>query len=61
VRWTETIERMVADGVQLFVEIGPGKVLSGLIARIDRSSQRISVQGPDDLEAARAAIAAGRR
>ncbi|MDI6827120.1 MAG: ACP S-malonyltransferase [Armatimonadota bacterium] len=33
VRWEETIRRMVNDGIRLFVEIGPGKVLSGLIKR----------------------------
>ena len=57
VRWLESIEAMVAAGVTLFVEIGPGKVLTGLIRRIDKSAQRINVQGPGDLEAARAAIA----
>jgi [acyl-carrier-protein] S-malonyltransferase len=34
VRWDESIGRMVADGVGLFVEVGPGKVLAGLIRRI---------------------------
>jgi len=37
VRWDESISRMVADGVGLFVEVGPGKVLSGLVKRIDDS------------------------
>ncbi len=60
VRWLESIEAMVAAGVTLFVEIGPGKVLTGLIRRIDKSAQRINVQGAGDLEAARAAIAEAR-
>jgi [acyl-carrier-protein] S-malonyltransferase len=47
---------MIADGVNLFVEIGPGRVLTGLIGRISKEVRKISVQGPDDLEAARAAI-----
>jgi [acyl-carrier-protein] S-malonyltransferase len=34
VQWTDTIRRMAADGVTDFVEIGPGRVLSGLIKRI---------------------------
>ena len=34
VQWTETVRRMAADGVTDFVEVGPGRVLSGLIRRI---------------------------
>ncbi|MGB5813531.1 MAG: ACP S-malonyltransferase [Polyangiales bacterium] len=57
VRWEESVRRMVADGVSLFVEVGPGRVLSGLLARIDKEAGRVSVQGPSDFDAARAAIA----
>lgn len=39
VRWDESISRMVADGVSLFAEIGPGKVLTGLIKRITDSAE----------------------
>ena len=60
VRWQETVEAMVAAGVTLFVEIGPGKVLTGLIRRIDKNAKRMNVQGPDDLPAAREAIAEAR-
>jgi [acyl-carrier-protein] S-malonyltransferase len=60
VRWEETVRRMVADGVGLFVEIGPGRVLAGLIGRIDKGVERVNVQGPSDLEPARHAIAAAR-
>jgi [acyl-carrier-protein] S-malonyltransferase len=60
VRWEESVERMVDDGVSLFVEIGPGKVLTGLIGRIRKEAQRINVQGVEDLQGARAAIAAAR-
>lgn len=37
VRWTQTIKNMIADGATEFVEVGPGKVLQGLIAKIDRA------------------------
>jgi [acyl-carrier-protein] S-malonyltransferase len=57
VRWEESVRAMRAAGVELFVEIGPGRVLSGLIGRIDRGARRVNVEGPEDLEAARAAVA----
>ncbi len=37
VRWTQTVKNMIADGATEFVELGPGKVLQGLVAKIDRS------------------------
>ena len=37
VRWTQTIQQMIADGGTEFIEIGPGKVLQGLMRKIDRS------------------------
>ena len=39
VRWTQTVRRMVEDGAATFIEIGPGKVLSGLIKRIAKDAQ----------------------
>ncbi|MDB4987411.1 MAG: Malonyl CoA-acyl carrier protein transacylase [Myxococcaceae bacterium] len=60
VHWQASIERMRDDGVTLFVEIGPGKVLSGLIKRIDKQLAFVNVQTPADFEAARAAIGQAR-
>ena len=37
VRWTQCIQAMIADGGTEFVEVGPGKVLQGLMRKIDRS------------------------
>ncbi len=41
VRWTQTIENMINDGATTFAEIGPGKVLSGLVKKINRQVQLI--------------------
>lgn len=60
VRWQESVARMRADGVTLCVEVGAGKVLAGLIKRIDKTLPVLSVQSPADFEAARSAIAAAR-
>lgn len=37
VRWTQSVKNMIADGATEFVELGPGKVLQGLVAKIDRN------------------------
>lgn len=38
VRWTQSVQQMIADGASLFTEVGPGKVLSGLIGKIDKTA-----------------------
>jgi [acyl-carrier-protein] S-malonyltransferase len=48
---------MLADGVSLFVEIGPGKVLTTMIKRIAKDVARLNVESPADMDAARAVIA----
>jgi [acyl-carrier-protein] S-malonyltransferase len=48
VRWTESIENLIARGITTFVEIGSGDVLCGLVKRIDRKLTRISVGKPSD-------------
>jgi len=50
VRWEETIKNMIADGADEFVEIGPGKVLQGLIKRIDRNVKIYGIEKYSDLE-----------
>jgi [acyl-carrier-protein] S-malonyltransferase len=44
VRWTETIRKLISLGVRVFVEVGPGKVLCGLVRQIDRSVQTAHVE-----------------
>jgi [acyl-carrier-protein] S-malonyltransferase len=48
VRWTESMEYMLAQGMTTFVEIGTGNVLSGLIKRISRDSNRYTLGTPED-------------
>ena len=43
VRFTQAVAALVGAGVDLFVEVGPGQVLSGLVRRIDRSVTAVSV------------------
>jgi [acyl-carrier-protein] S-malonyltransferase len=50
VRFTQAAQELLREGVQTFVEVGPGNVLSGLIKRIDRNAQTISVSTPESLE-----------
>jgi [acyl-carrier-protein] S-malonyltransferase len=38
VKWTQSVQQMIADGATLFTEVGPGKVLAGLISKIDRDA-----------------------
>jgi len=49
VRFTQAVAALVADGVQTFVEVGPGQVLSGLVRRCDRSVRTLSVGDPEGL------------
>jgi [acyl-carrier-protein] S-malonyltransferase len=39
VRWTQTVQQMIADGATSFTEVGPGKVLQGLIKKVDRDME----------------------
>jgi [acyl-carrier-protein] S-malonyltransferase len=51
VRWRESVLRMIESGVHGFVEVGAGRVLSGLIRRIDKNLTAISVGTPEEIEA----------
>jgi [acyl-carrier-protein] S-malonyltransferase len=50
VLWVDTVQRMVQDGVTVFVEIGPGTVLSGLVKRIAKDAKICHVEDPESLE-----------
>ena len=51
VRWVESVQLMISMGVRRFVEVGPGKVLTGLIKRIDSAAELINVSDVASLEA----------
>ncbi len=56
VRWVESVQYMVQSGVEQVVECGPGNVLTGLIKRIDKSSQLFNIQGLNQAEETAAAL-----
>jgi [acyl-carrier-protein] S-malonyltransferase len=59
VRWQESVERLVAEGVTTFVEVGPGSVLGGLVKKIARGARTLNVDSPESLAATLEALAGG--
>ncbi len=59
VRWTECVGRMVREGADTFVEVGPGRVLTGLLKRITKDARGYSVEDPESLEKTLAALEKG--
>ena len=59
VRWEQVVKRLIAEGATTFVELGPGSVLAGLIRKIDRGVQVMSVEDEEGLSAALALVKAG--
>ena len=58
VRWSESMELLVQQGVDSFVEAGPGKVLTGLMRQISRDVKTLNVEDAASLEATRVGLAA---
>ena len=50
VHFTQSVERMIADGVDTFIEIGPGKTLSSFVRKIDRNVKVYNIEKPEDLD-----------
>jgi [acyl-carrier-protein] S-malonyltransferase len=58
VRWLESMELLISEGVETFVEVGPGRVLSGLLRQIKRDARSLNVEDTASLNLTRAALTA---
>jgi [acyl-carrier-protein] S-malonyltransferase len=56
VRWEQSVQELVRQGVDTFVEVGPGQVLSGLVKKIEKGARVLNVEDPASLDAAVAAL-----
>ena len=50
VRWQQSVERMIADGVDTFIEIGPGRTLTGFLKKINKSVTGLHIEKVEDLD-----------
>ena len=57
VRWLESVQLLIQEGTRTFVEVGPGKVLTGLVRQIERSANCVNVSDGESLAAARGSLA----
>ena len=61
VRWESVVQRLASEGVTHYVEVGPGKVLTGLVKKIAPGATLLTVEGPGDLPALEALFSAACR
>jgi [acyl-carrier-protein] S-malonyltransferase len=50
VLWEQSVRRMIEDGVEVFIEIGPGKTLTGFVKKIDRKNKALNVEDEKSLQ-----------
>ena len=50
VKWQQSVEKMIEDGVDTFIEIGPGKTLTGFLKKINRNVKEFNIEKIEDLE-----------
>lgn len=60
VQWVRSVQALIAAGIQTFVEVGPGKVLTGLLRQIDRSKTGLNVECEESLQRTLSALSAQR-
>ena len=51
VKWQQSVERMIADGVDTFIEIGPGRTLTGFLKKINKNATGLHIEKVEDLDA----------
>ena len=56
VRWQQSVEQMISAGIDTFVEIGPGRTITGFIKKIDKNVRTFNIQTVEDLEKTAAEI-----
>ena len=56
VRWIDVVNRLYAEGVRVFIELGPGKILTGLIKRILRNRDDITLLNAETIEGVKNAL-----
>lgn len=56
VMWLDSVHYLLDEGVDLFIEFGPGKVLGGMLRKIDRKAKSINIEKPEDIEKVREVI-----
>ncbi|HLF49284.1 MAG TPA: malonyl CoA-acyl carrier protein transacylase, partial [Methylomirabilota bacterium] len=59
VRWTDCLAALARAGATVWLEVGPGRVLSGLLKRTIQGARGLAVEDPDSLDAVAAALGAG--
>ncbi len=58
VLWEDSMRKLISSGIELFIEVGPGKVLQGILRRIDRKASVLGAETPEDVERIKEVIAA---
>lgn len=56
VRWEQTIRKMLADGVDTFIEIGPGKTLTGFMRKTDKNAKAFNIEKLEDIDKVKGAL-----